>query len=78
MFGPLGAFINSLVVSAQTSMAIPIVGLALLIGGGTWALGNAMGGKGWITGGLIGGAVMLLAVTLASGMSTISSAVPKP
>lgn len=68
MFTALGAFLNNILTSAQTSLVPAIIGISLLIGGATWALGNHDRGKSAVVAGLIGGAIMLLAVTLATAL----------
>lgn len=68
MLTSLGTFINGVVSSAQTSLVPGIIALALIVAGATWALGNHQKGKEAATAALIGGAIMLLAVTLASAL----------
>lgn len=71
MFTAAGTFITTLVASAVTSLALPIVAIGLVVAGAIWAAGNHQRGKEAATAALIGGAVMLLAQTLSTGLGAI-------
>lgn len=70
MFTAPIAFMTSLVTQA-VGFALPVVGLALIVSGGIWALGNHQEGQAKSKAALIGGAVMLLAQQIATGLSSM-------
>lgn len=74
MLGPLGTWVTSLVMSAQTALAIPITAAGLFAAGATWAIGDHRNGRTILIAALVGGGVMLLALTLAQGLGGASGA----
>lgn len=75
MIDPIRAFLMGLLAQGIT-LAIPVVGLALVAAGVTVALGNHNRGKEGIIAALVGGAVILSSQTMATAISGASAAVP--
>lgn len=69
MLAPIATFLTGLLTQGLT-LALPIVGLALLLGGAVVALGNHQRGKEAIICALVGGAVMLSSQTIATAVSS--------
>jgi hypothetical protein len=71
MLTPLGVFLDALLTSAVTTVALPIIGIGFLIAGAIFVLGNSEHGKNRGIWTLVGGAIILmsrpLAVALQSG-----------
>lgn len=69
MLAPLVAFATALVTGAA-ALVLPLVALALIIGGITWALVNHEHGKSKVIAGLVGGAIALMAQPLATALQS--------
>jgi hypothetical protein len=65
MLTPIGTFLTGLVTGAEASIVLPVIALAFIIGGLTWALSNHDHGRAKVIGGLIGGAIALMAQPIA-------------
>ena len=67
--GPIGAFLSSIVSSAESTVVLPAVGLALLISGLYWAFTHSEHGKTKAVAALMGGALAIMAPALATALS---------
>lgn len=68
MLAPLGTFITALVTSAEGTVVLPVIALAFIVGGLTWAWSNHEHGKTKVMAGLLGGAIALMAQPLAAAL----------
>ena len=68
MLAPIGTFVTGLVTSAEATVVLPVIALAFIVGGLTWAWSNHEHGKAKVVAGLIGGALALMAQPLATAL----------
>ena len=68
MLGPLGTFVTGVVTSAESTVVLPIIALALILAGVYWAFGNHEHGKSRAIAALLGGALALMAQPLAAAL----------
>jgi hypothetical protein len=67
----LGGFITSLTTVASAAFALPILGVAVLMSGISFATGNREAGKSWAIGGLLGTGIVL-------AIPQIVASIPRP
>jgi uncharacterized membrane protein len=67
MFNGIGAFITAIVTNMQT-IVLAVITLALAWAGYQFLTGNPQGGKDWLRNAFVGGALVLLAVPIATGI----------
>ncbi len=69
MLTPVGTFINGIVTSAEATVVLPAVALALMLAGLYWAHSNHEHGKQKAMAGLIGGALAIMAPSISTALS---------
>jgi len=67
----LGTLINTILMQAQQFILVPMLILAISMGGYMWMIGDHRGAKTWITGGLIGAGIVFGAKTIAAMVSGV-------
>ena len=66
---PIGAFLAGIVTSAESTVVLPAISLALLIAGVYWAFTHSEHGKTKAIAALMGGALAIMAPSLATALS---------
>jgi len=66
---PIGAFLAGIVTSAEATVVLPAISLALVIAGIYWAFTHSEHGKTKAIAALMGGALAIMAPSLATALS---------
>jgi hypothetical protein len=66
---PIGAFLAGIVTSAEATVVLPAISLALLIAGLYWAFTHSEHGKTKAIAALIGGALAIMAPAITTALS---------